>query len=53
MIRGPAGGDDALVGYTLGYDPARAGFFLFPADPQSNNLRVFAVTAAVRRVRYL
>jgi signal transduction histidine kinase/CheY-like chemotaxis protein len=44
---------EALVGYTLGYDPARPGFFLFPADPQSNNLRVFAVTAAVRRVRYL
>jgi hypothetical protein len=41
---------EVLVGSTLSYDPARAGFFLFPVDPESNNLRVFAVTAAVREV---
>ncbi len=44
---------EVLVGTTLGYDPARPGFFLFPADPKSNNIRVFAVTTAVRKVRYL
>jgi hypothetical protein len=44
---------EVLVGTTLGYDPKRPGFFLFPADPQSNNIRVFAVTTAVKRVRYL
>jgi hypothetical protein len=44
---------EVLVGTTLGYDPKRPGFFLFPADPQSNNIRVFAVTAAVKEVRYL
>jgi len=44
---------EVLVGTTLGYDPNRPGFFLFPADPKSNNIRVFAVTAAVRKVRYL
>jgi len=44
---------EVLVGTTLGYDPSRPGFFLFPADPKSNNIRVFAVTTAVKRVRYL
>ena len=44
---------EVLVGTTLGYDPARPGFFLFPADPNSNNVRVFAVITAVKKVRYL
>ena len=44
---------EVLVGTTLGYDPTRPGFFLFPADPKSNNVRVFAVTTAVQKVRYL
>lgn len=44
---------EVLVGTTLGYDPARPGFFLFPADPKSNNIRVFAVTTAFKKVRYL
>jgi hypothetical protein len=44
---------EVLVGATLGYDPKRSGFFLFPADPGSNNLRVFAVAKAVSNVRFL
>ena len=44
---------EVLVGTTLGYDPARPGFFLFPADSNSNNVRVFAVITAVKKVRYL
>jgi hypothetical protein len=44
---------EVLVGTTLGYDPKRPGFFLFPADPQSNNIRVFAAATAVKKVRYL
>jgi hypothetical protein len=44
---------EKLVGSTLGYDPNRLGFFLFPVDPESNNMRVFAVTAAVQNVRYI
>jgi hypothetical protein len=44
---------EVLVGTTLGYDPSRPGFFLFPADPKSNNIRVFAVIPAVKKVRYL
>ena len=44
---------EVLVGTTLGYDPNRLGFFLFPADPKSNNARVFAVTTSVKKVRFL
>ncbi len=44
---------EVLVGSTLGYDSSRPGFFLFPADPKSNNIRVFAVTSAVKKVRFL
>ena len=44
---------EVLVGSTLGYDPSRPGFFIFPADPKCNNIRVFAVSAAVKKVRFL
>ncbi|MEJ2697767.1 MAG: hypothetical protein P8013_14105 [Candidatus Sulfobium sp.] len=44
---------EVIVGTTMGYDPLRAGFFLYPADSGSNNLRVFAVNAAVRQVLFL
>ena len=44
---------EVMVESTLGYDPKRQGFFLFPADPQSNNIRVFAISSAVKSVRYL
>jgi len=44
---------EVLVGSTLGYDPNRLGFFVTPADPQSNNLRVFVVSKAVSKFQYL
>ncbi len=44
---------EVLVGSTLGYDPGRAGFFVAPSDPQSNNLRVFVLSGAVKNFRYL
>ena len=44
---------EVLVGTTTGYDPKRQGFFLFPADPQSNNLRTFIVSTYVSQVKYL
>ena len=43
---------EMLVGTTLGYDPNRSGFFIFPVDPQGNNLRVFAVLKSVAKVRF-
>ena len=44
---------EVLVGTTLGYDRHRPGFFIFPVDPQGNNLRVFAVTKSVAKVRFV
>ena len=44
---------EVLVGSTMAYDRRRAGFFLIPADPKSNNLKVFAVARAVTGVRFL
>jgi hypothetical protein len=44
---------EILVGSTLGYDPKRPGFFIFPADPRSNNARIFVSSKSVRKVRYL
>jgi hypothetical protein len=44
---------EVLVGSTLGYDPNRQGFFVFPADSRSNNIRVYVVSSAVKKVRHL
>lgn len=44
---------EVLLGTTMGYDPRRLGFFVFPIDPQSNNLRVFVVNRATKTVRYV
>jgi len=37
---------ETLVGYTQGYSPNRDIFIVFPADPDSNNEKVFVVTNA-------
>lgn len=45
---------EVMVGSTvLNYDRKRPGNFIIPADPNSNNLRVFVVSSAVKRVRQL
>jgi hypothetical protein len=44
---------EVVIGSTLGYDPKRQGFFIFPVDSKSNNVRVFAVSSAVKQVRFL
>ena len=43
---------ELLVGTTMGYDPRRPGYFIFPIDPKTNNLKIFVVSAAVRSARY-
>ncbi len=40
-----------LCGYSLSYAPDREGFFMFPADPGSNNIRIYVVTAAAVEVK--
>lgn len=44
---------ETLLGYSHGFTPGRSGFFVFPADPQSNNDRIFVITAATKAVRFL
>jgi hypothetical protein len=44
---------EVLVGSTMGYDPKREGFFLFPPDAQSNNMKVFVVLSSVGKVDYI
>lgn len=44
---------ETLVGSTTGYDGARPGFFMTPADPKSNNDRIFVVARAVRAVAFI
>jgi len=45
---------EVMVGQTLlGYDPKRQGFFIFPSDPMSNNIRVFVVSSSVKSIRQL
>lgn len=44
---------ETMVGYTSGYSPDRKAFFVFPADPESNNDRVFVVTSATKDVSFV
>jgi Family of unknown function (DUF6982) len=44
---------EVLVGSIQSETPSRAGVFLTPADPASNNLRVYAVATAIRRIQDL
>jgi len=44
---------EVIVGTTLGYDTTRPGFFVTPVDPESNNLRIFIISTAVSKFRYL
>ena len=44
---------ETLVGYTSGYSPGRKAFFVFPADPDSNNERTFVVTASTLNVAFI
>jgi len=43
---------ESITGYTQGFSPARPGFIVFPADPDSNNERVFVITAATSKVKF-
>lgn len=44
---------EVLTGTTTGYNQSRPGFFLEPADPDSNNERCFVVTAATRDISFI
>jgi len=44
---------EVLVGTTTGYQPERPGFFVVPADADSNIERCYVVAAATREVSFL
>ena len=44
---------EVLLGTTLAYRGDGAGFIVHPADPKSNNMRVFVAPGATRHVRLL
>jgi len=44
---------ETLHGYTSGYSADRPAFFVFPADPTSNNDRVFVINDATAAVEFV
>lgn len=44
---------EVMSGYTAGYAPGRPSFWVTPADPDSNNDRVFVVAGATSSVRFV
>jgi hypothetical protein len=44
---------EILVGTTHGYQPGRLGFFVVPADADSNNERCFIISSATHEVALL
>lgn len=42
---------ELLCGYSLSYLPDREGFFMFPSDASSNNLRIYVLAAAAIEVK--
>ena len=44
---------EVMLGTTQGYQPGRPGFFVYPADPQSNIERCFVISDATQEVALL
>lgn len=44
---------EKLLRRTEGFNPQKIGFFMFPADPKSNNLRIFVIIKNARHIRFL
>ncbi len=42
---------ELLCGYSLAHSPDRDGFFMFPSDSGTNNLRVYVLTAAAAEIK--
>src|SRR5512140_1740380 len=43
---------ELIVGHAQTYSPERIGFFVFPSDPQGNNLRIYVLRAATRQIKF-
>jgi hypothetical protein len=44
---------EILLAKTEGYNPQKIGFFAFPLDPKSNNLRIFVIIKNARQIKFL
>lgn len=44
---------EKILGRTEGYNPQKPGFFMFPEEPDSNNLRIFVISKNARQVRFV
>ena len=43
---------EILRGFTVGYNPAKRGFFVIPSDAECNNVRVYVFNGAVERIEW-
>lgn len=41
---------ETLVGTTYGFNPEREGFFVIPMERESNNLRIFVISGAIKNI---
>ena len=53
MIRVTFSDGESITGYTLGYSPDRQGFYITPADVNSNNIRIFVVNSASEKIEFV
>ena len=44
---------EKLLGRTEAYNPQKQGFFVFPADPKSNNIRIFVVSKNALQIQFV
>lgn len=44
---------ESIIGFTLGYSPDRQGFYLTPADLDGNNIRIFVVKSATKKIAFI
>ena len=44
---------EIIIGYVFGYSSKSQGFLMVPADLDGNNLRIYAVAEAIKKVEFL
>ena len=44
---------EEIIGYTPGFSPTKAGFFLFPSDPKSNTEKIFVLNVATEEINFV
>ena len=43
---------EVLYGTSYSYNPNKIGFFVYPVDPADNNIRIFAIQDAIKKVEF-